>query len=450
MGHLQDQHSVFERKLREEKRLRSAQEIKFVEESATLQANLNDAVQQLLAVRATAAHTAERLAIAQAFIQRALKGQNELSPRVDVAVQTMLFSPSVSSGVNAADNHLLSDISYIAALPKTPQSPTAADSTRHIDSVSATAQLRASLSPSVSGIRNDFNKSLDLQDALNALAKAEEAASTYRKELIEVTGQSAKDAHQFRLDILNALVLAMDLTEIRGILKGSYAISRITPKGLTGPTGVSEERARRGQALLDEIETGVVSKAHELVEWASEYEAELETKVAILIARKKLREKLDTVVGQMGAMRSTQIAGQRNDLLKALKRIEREVQSVTMGDMVIISNLSGSDFTQVCHFSCFQECWPMRHLSVHLWSSFYAPFSARQCLGSHRSRICPVQQNLVIFFMWQLCSMIFCIAFTIYKDVSHSRCCGFFDQSSGCKLHVTFCIRQKQSACICR
>jgi hypothetical protein len=138
----------------------------------------------------------------------------------------------------------------------------------------------------------------------------------------------------------------MDLTEIRSILKGSYAISRITPKGLAGPTGVSEERARRGQALLDEIETGVVSKSHELVEWASEYEAELETKVAILIARKKLREKLNGIVAQMGAMRSTQIAGQRNDLLKALKRIEREVQAVTTGDMAIISNLSASDFTK--------------------------------------------------------------------------------------------------------
>jgi len=180
----------------------------------------------------------------------------------------------------------------------------------------------------------------------------------YRKELIEVTSQSAKDAHQFRLDIMNALVLAMDLTEIRGILKGSYGITRITPKGLTGPTGVSEERARRGQALLDEIETGVVSKSHELVEWASEYEAELETKVAILIARKKLREKLNAIIGQMGAMRSTQIAGQRNDLLKALKRIEREVQAVTTGDMAIVSNLSGSDFTLVCKSRLF------RHVTV--------------------------------------------------------------------------------------
>jgi hypothetical protein len=89
-----------------------------------------------------------------------------------------------------------------------------------------------------------------------------------------------------------------------------------------------------------------VSKSHELVEWANEYEAELETKVAILIARKKLREKLNAIVAQMGAMRSTQIAGQRNDLLKALKRIEREVQAVSTGDMAIVSNLSGTDFTR--------------------------------------------------------------------------------------------------------
>jgi hypothetical protein len=46
-------------------------------------------------------------------------------------------------------------------------------------------------------------------------------------------------------------------------------------------------------------------------------------------------------------MRSTQIAGQRNELLKALKRIEREVQAVTMGDMAIVSSLAASDFTQV-------------------------------------------------------------------------------------------------------
>jgi hypothetical protein len=167
---------------------------------------------------------------------------------------------------------------------------------------------------------------------------------------------------------MNALVLAMDLTEIRGILRGAYAISRITPKGLTGTTGVSEERARRGQALLDEIETGVVSKSHELVEWASEYEAELETKVAILIARKKLREKLNLIVGQMGSMRSTQIAGQRNELLKALKRIEREVQAVTTGDMAIVSNLSGSDFTLVCKARVFG-------LIIH--SNYY--FFARKC-----------------------------------------------------------------------
>ncbi len=343
MGQLQDQHTIFERKMREERRLRSSQEIRFVEDSAALQGNLNDALQQLSVVKSDAVHAAERLAIAQAFIERAHKIRIPVQPGIDVAVQTVSFGTTVSSNGVASDNHLF-DLSYIASLPKTPQSPIVGEISRPLDNV--VPHQRASVSPGIFGVRDGMNSSADLQDALKALAKAEEAASTYRKELIEVTSQSAKDAHQFRLDIMNALVLAMDLTEIRGILRGSFGISRITPKGLTGPTGVSEERARRGQALLDEIETGVVSKSHELVEWAYEYEAELETKVAILIARKKLREKLNAIVAQMGAMRSTQIAGQRNDLLKALKRIEREVQAVTTGDMAIISNLSGSDFTR--------------------------------------------------------------------------------------------------------
>ncbi len=353
MGQLQDQHTFFERKLREERRLKSSQEIKFVEESAALQGMLNDALEQLSTVKAEAAHAGERLAIAQTFIEKAHKAQASVRPNADAAVQTVLFVPVSSSFGNSAENPL-ADLSYIATLPKTPQSPTAGDMTRHLlDNVAVTAHKRASVSPGISGIRDDISTSMDLHNALEALAKAEEAASTFRKELIEVTSQSAKDAHQFRLDIMNALVLAMDLTEIRGILKGAYAISKITPKGLTGPTGVSEERARRGQALLDEIETGVVSKSHELVEWATDYEAELETKVGILIARKKLREKLNAIVGQMGAMRSTQIAGQRNELLKALKRIEREVQAVTMGDMAIVSSLAASDFTQVFECSAF-------------------------------------------------------------------------------------------------
>jgi hypothetical protein len=344
MGQLQEQHNIFERKLREERRLRSSQEIQFVEESAVMQSKMNDALQQLNVVKAEAVHATERLNIAQTFIERARKNQTIAQTRVDVAAQTDLFSSSGFSGV-IADNPLPDDLSYITMLPKTPQSPMVKDFVRHSDSIAA--YQRMSISPNVSGSNDGINVSADLQTTLKALAKAEQAASTYRKELIEITSQSAKDAHQFRLDIMNALVLAMDLTEIRGILKGAYAISRITPKGMAGPTGVSEERARRGQALLDEIETGVVSKSHELVEWASEYEAELETKVAILIARKKLREKLNAIVSQMGSMRSTQIAGQRNDLLKALKRIERDVQAVTTGDMSIISNLSGSDFTQV-------------------------------------------------------------------------------------------------------
>jgi hypothetical protein len=345
MGQLQDQHTIFERKMREERRLRSSQEIRFVEDSAALQSNLNDALQQLSVVKSDAAHAAERLAIAQAFIERSHKVQTPVQPGVDAAVQTVSLGPTNSSNGVAADNPLF-DLSYIASLPKTPQSPSGGENSRPLDNGALTAHLRASVSPGIFGVRDGTNSNADLQDVLKALAKAEEAASTYRKELIEVTSQSAKDAHQFRLDIMNALVLAMDLTEIRGILRGSFGISRITPKGITGPTGVSEERARRGQALLDEIETGVVSKSHELVEWANEYEAELETKVAILIARKKLREKLNAIVAQMGAMRSTQIAGQRNDLLKALKRIEREVQAVSTGDMAIVSNLSGTDFTR--------------------------------------------------------------------------------------------------------
>ena len=345
MGQLQDQHNAFERKLRDERRLRSSQEIKFVEETAKMQCNLNDAMQQLVQVKSEFTYTTERLAIAQNFIERARKTQIECQPNIDASVQTDLFVPFGSSFGIITDNPL-SDLSYIAALPKTPQSPMGRDAARHTDNTSVPSHQKFSVSPSATISQDGFNVSAELQIALKALSKAEEAASTYRKELIEITSQSAKDAHQFRLDIMNALVLAMDLTEIRSILKGSYAISRITPKGLAGPTGVSEERARRGQALLDEIETGVVSKSHELVEWASEYEAELETKVAILIARKKLREKLNGIVAQMGAMRSTQIAGQRNDLLKALKRIEREVQAVTTGDMAIISNLSASDFTK--------------------------------------------------------------------------------------------------------
>jgi hypothetical protein len=36
-----------------------------------------------------------------------------------------------------------------------------------------------------------------------------------------------------------------------------------------------------------------------------------------------------------------------------LKRIEREVQAVTTGDMAIVSNLSGSDFTLVCNSAYF-------------------------------------------------------------------------------------------------
>jgi hypothetical protein len=345
MGQLQDQRNIFERKLRDERRLRSSQEISFVEESAKMQSNLNDAMQQLFQVKSEYAHTTERLAIAQSFIERArkIKTQDQLS--VDAAVQTDVFVSSGSSFGAMTDNPL-SDLSCIAALPKTPQSPLGRDVARHPDNISIPLHQKFSVSPSATLAQDACNGSTEMQIALQALAKAEETASTYRKELIEITSQSAKDAHQFRLDIMNALVLAMDLTEIRNILKGSYAISRMTPKGLTGPTGIAEERARRGQTLLDEIESGVVSKSHELVEWASEYEAELETKVAILIARKKLREKLNDIVAQMGAMRSTQIAGQRNDLLKALKRIEREVQAVTTGDMAIVSNLSASDFTQ--------------------------------------------------------------------------------------------------------
>jgi roadblock/LC7 domain-containing protein len=346
MGQLQEQHNIFERKLREERRLRSSQEIKFVEESAVMQGKMNDAVQQLDAIKSEAIHATERLAIAQGFIERSRNNQTSFHTCVDISVQTDLILPMGSSFGAVADNPLL-DLSFITALPKTPQSPAAKDAIKQADSTIITSHQRMSISPIASSHDLINSNSAELHSALKALARAEETASIYRKELIEITSQSAKDAHQFRLDIMNALVLAMDLTEIRGILKGAYAISRITPKGLTGPTGVSEERARRGQALLDEIETGVVSKSHELVEWASEYEAELETKVAILIARKKLREKLNSIVSQMGAMRSTQIAGQRNDLLKALKRIEREVQAVTTGDMAIISNLSGSDFTQV-------------------------------------------------------------------------------------------------------
>jgi len=388
MGQLQDQHTFFERKLREERRLKSSQEIKFVEESAALQGMLNDALEQLSAAKAEAVHAGERLAIAQAFIERARKVQASVRPNVDAAVQTVLFVPASSSFGNSADNPL-SDLSYIATLPKTPQSPNVGDMTRNLDNAAVTAHKRASVSPGISGIREDINASVDLHDALKALAKTEEAASTFRKELIEVTSQSARDAHQFRLDIMNALVLAMDLTEIRGILKGAYAISKITPKGLAGPTGVSEERARRGQALLDEIETGVVSKSHELVEWASEYEAELETKVAILIARKKLREKLNAIVGQMGAMRSTQIAGQRNELLKALKRIEREVQAVTMGDMAIVSSLAASDFTQVFTSSAFLSpilessfcLFRMRARTIHV-TTLTSLFSSETTPGS--------------------------------------------------------------------
>jgi hypothetical protein len=344
MGKLQDQHTLFERKLREERRSKSSLEIKFLEESSVLQGNLNDALQEIITLKTEADHASERLAIAHAYIERAHKVRNAIVPSVDVAVQT-----AVSSLVMNVENPFF-DLSCITTLPKTPQSPNRGDILQLMDNTAATVHQRASVSPS---IRDGSNGSADLQDVLQALSKAEQAASTYRKELIDVTSQSAKDAHQFRLDIMNALVLAMDLTEIRSILKGSYAISTIASKGLTGPTGVSEERARRGQALLDEIETGVVTKSHELVEWASEYEAELETKVAILIARKRLREKLNTIVGQMGALRSTQIAGQRNDLLKALKRIEREVQAVTTGDMTIVSSLSGSDFTQVCAICTF-------------------------------------------------------------------------------------------------
>lgn len=345
MGQLQDQRANFERKLREERRLRSSQEIKFVEDSAALQSSMNDALQQLNEVKSQATLFAERFAIAQSYIEKAHKGHTSVQRGVDAAVQTVSFAPASSPFGIVADNPL-SDLSCITTLPKTPQSPIGGEMLR-MENFSTVPQ-RASVSPSMSGTRDGMANMADFQDTLQALAKAEEAASKYRKELIEVTSQSAKDAHQFRVDMMNAVVVAMDLTDIRAILRGAYSISRITPKGLAGATGVSEERARRGQALLDEIETGVVSKSHELVEWASEYEAELETKVAILIARKKLREKLNLIVGQMGAMRSTQIAGQRNELLKALKRIEREVQAVTTGDMAIVSNLSGSDFTLVC------------------------------------------------------------------------------------------------------